>query len=217
MILAARVGTRDNHQLNVATLELKDASKLSQKAADSQPMIAIYRWHRLKFAFGINDENPQLGEADAASGGRILIPETQLCCTYLSHSSSLYCSFTDHHLLIISESDILPVDTQNQQPVENQAAKTTHVEALEYEEEEKQKHHYGLGYSAEKAYQWAQSETDITITVNLPGDITKHDITCIIKSSEVVLGLTDGTTYLKGMLFAPVDPDASAWSIEDNL
>lgn len=68
--------------------------------------------------------------------------------------------------------------------------------------------------SCEKPYEWSQSDSDLTIAVQLARDVTKHELCCSIESREIVLGLNDGTTFLRGTLHAPVDPEASAWSIE---
>ena len=87
------------------------------------------------------------------------------------------------------------------------------------EEEEsnpKGEEHHGLGYD-NLGYQWSQSDNDITVTLTLPETVAKTDIKCEIESNEVVLGLTDGTTYLRGKLHAPIDPEASAWTLEKNV
>ena len=88
------------------------------------------------------------------------------------------------------------------------------------EEEEKSdpkgEEHHGLGYD-NLGYQWSQSDSDVTVTLTLPEAVTKADIKCEIESNEVVLGLTDGTTYLRGKLHAPIDPEASVWTLEKNV
>ena len=78
-------------------------------------------------------------------------------------------------------------------------------------EEEEQK---SEGSSEEPQYQWSQREGDITITVPLPSDVSKRDINCVISRREIVVGLSDGTTYLRGRLFAPISSDCSTWTLE---
>ena len=68
----------------------------------------------------------------------------------------------------------------------------------------------------EPTYIWSQSDSDITITVRLPDDVIKRDISYSVQPREIILGLTDGTTFIRGDLHAPVDPEASGWSIEHN-
>ena len=202
MILAAALST-DGRQVNLATMELKDPSKLRCTATETQPVVAVYRWHRLKFTVDARRESTQLSQLDKPGS---LVESIRLCCTFQSCAIPLYCDFTVSNLLIISESDILPVDVQKQEP-----ATSMHVEPLEGEE------HQGLGYLKENTYIWSQSDTDISVTVHLPEDVKKEDISCSIESKEVVIGLVDGTTYLRGKLCAPIDPDASAWSIERHV
>lgn len=70
--------------------------------------------------------------------------------------------------------------------------------------------------SSRKPYEWSQSDSDATITLQLPRDVKKQELCCSIKPREIVLGLNDGTTLLRGVLHAPVDPEASTWSIEQH-
>lgn len=77
--------------------------------------------------------------------------------------------------------------------------------------------HRGLGYSNGDAYQWSQTESDVVVTFKLDSDVGKRDISCIIEPEELVVGLTDGTTLLRGELVHPVDPQASNWTIEGDM
>ena len=56
--------------------------------------------------------------------------------------------------------------------------------------------------------------SDIMVTITLPDDVTKHDITCIIDAKHLVVGLTDGTTYIRDDLYGIIDPTASNWIIK---
>ena len=91
------------------------------------------------------------------------------------------------------------------------------------EEDSRSKEFAGLGFKkgeegslAQPQYQWSQTESDVTVTVALPDDVTKHDIHCVIERRDVVVGLTDGTTYFRDRLFAPVNPECSMWTIENH-
>ena len=68
--------------------------------------------------------------------------------------------------------------------------------------------------SEEPQYQWSQTEGDVAITVPLPDDVSKRDIHCEIHRREIVVGLSDGTTFLRGVLFSPISPDCSTWTVE---
>ena len=70
--------------------------------------------------------------------------------------------------------------------------------------------------SEDPQYQWSQTESDVTITVPVPDDVTRRDVHCVIDRRELVIGLSDGTTFLRGWLFAPISPDCSTWTMENH-
>ena len=219
--ILAVMETSDQCCLNVATLELQDlptSKRTSTSTASS--VIVIYRWHRLKLSKDLTSICGQFEEL-GIEAPKSIVKETILLSTFQSHSIALYCSFTPQHLLVISESNLvhIPIEAPSQEPAAKDVATATHAQAPELEEEEtKQQKFQGLGYSEENvAYQWTQSETDVVITADLPTDVTKRDVSCVIEREEVVVGLTDGTTFLRGKLHAAIDPAASTWSIEKNV
>lgn len=219
MVLAARA---DGQDLDTATLELKDPSSFKRPPNSTQPTIAVYRWHKLHFSTSFSAFTPQFGEDGSTTGN--LLEESKLHCILHSRAISLYCDFLDPVLLIVSEASLVHhSDDPNQDPSAEELVSPVDEETGELDEADKP--HLGLGYTqveVEQAYKWRQSDSDVTITVRLPPEVTKRDINCVIERDEVVVGLTDGTTYVRGKLHAAVDPEASAWIVEkeryvDNL
>ena len=220
MILAARL-SEDSHLLHVATVELKDPAALKRTTTDVQPVVVIYRWHTIRFSVDLCPDrvNPsQLSDSTTPSK----IESINLVATFHSLSIPLYCAFTftpvAANLLIINEANVCPVQSQSKEvAAKEEVVADTHIE-MESEQRDGLVGHQGLGYSQGKAaYEWTQSDTDVAITVQLPGDVTKLDIVCSIERSELVVGLTDGTTYIRGKLHASIEPDASTWTIEKNM
>ncbi len=64
-------------------------------------------------------------------------------------------------------------------------------------------------------YFWQQTEEDVTVNVRLPEGTTKDDIRfkLTVDCLRVVVG--DHAPLLDGQLFAPVDTEASTWTIKD--
>lgn len=220
MILAARL-SEDGHLLHVATIELKDPAPLRRTTADVEPVVVIYRWHMIRFSMDLHPDrvNPSQSSDSTAPSK---IESINLLATFCSPSIPLYSAFTftpvAANLLIINEADIHPVQRQSEEAAAKaEAVAATHIE-MESEQKGSLEGHQGLGYSQEKAaYEWSQSDTDVVITVRLPDDVTKPDIVCAIERIELVVGLTDGTTYIRGTLYASIEPDASTWTIEKNV
>ena len=212
--------TSDHCHLNVATLELQDPPTLKRTSTSTAPpVIIIYRWHRLKLSKELTSISSQFVDIGTEAPKNV-VEETILLCTFQSHTIALYCSFTAEHLLVISESNLVhvPVEAASQEPAAEDVVTTTHAQELELEEDSRPQKFQGLGYSEEKeAFKWTQSETDVVITVDLPTDVRKCDISCVIEREEIVVGLTDGTTFVRGKLHAAIDPAASTWSIEKNV
>ena len=121
-------------------------------------------------------------------------------------TSPLYCAIFNTAILIVSESDLV-----------SQSSNLTSSEIQNTENSEKTEvstSHSGLGYSTD--YTWDQLEDDVTVTIVLSDNITKQDISCVIETDSLVVGLTDGTTFIRGRLFDVIDPAASTWTIENN-
>lgn len=67
----------------------------------------------------------------------------------------------------------------------------------------------------EPVYYWQQTEEDVTVCVRLPEGMTKDDICFKLFVDSVCVGVRDYAPLLQGQLFAPVDPEASVWTIKD--
>ena len=247
VILAARFREAGQQQLDVVTLVLGDVIALPTKEKSStKPPIATYHWHHVTFnvtpaaaadahtvatTTKIDGTTPQLPHGVAS---------VRLCCSLQSKTVALYSAFVSSHLLVISEADLIPpqqlptVEEEEKEDEENEKeggheeraveSKMEVDEKEEVEEEEgegKSRKHKGLGFEIGKSstpeYKWSQTDSDVTVIVMLPSDVTKQDIDCMIERREIVIGLTDGTTYLRDRLFAPIDPETSTWTIENRV
>ena len=138
--------------------------------------------------------------------------------TFITSCIPMYTALVDQSLFFISEALLVSVSTEGK--------------GLSCEDAQAEPH-YGVGYkrkheaetSSDKrsatttstsCWTWIQTDDDVTVTVNLPDDVTKHDITCIIDAKNLVVGLTDGTTYIRDDLYGTIDPHASNWIIEQH-
>ncbi|XP_056598039.1 nudC domain-containing protein 1 [Triplophysa dalaica] len=65
-------------------------------------------------------------------------------------------------------------------------------------------------------YFWQQTEEDVTACVRLPEGTTKDDIRFKLTVDCLRVGVGDYAPLLDGQLFAPVDPEASTWTIKDD-
>ncbi|XP_052441021.1 nudC domain-containing protein 1 [Carassius gibelio] len=65
-------------------------------------------------------------------------------------------------------------------------------------------------------YFWQQTEEDVTLNVRLPEGTTKDDIRFKLTVDCLRVGVGDHAALLDGQLFAPVDPEASTWTIKDD-
>ena len=164
-----------------------------------------------------------------------------LCCSLHSQTIPLYTALVGDRFLVISEAGLVPpqAPSEEKKVAEEQekeeklgeekevSADESKMETDEKEDEEKEEResgqHKGLGFKAveppsdsERKYKWSQTDSNVTVVVSLPDDVTKKDIECVIERREVVIGLSDGTTYVRGRLFGPVDPDSSTWTIENH-
>lgn len=243
-ILSAYYNEAD-HQLDVATLVLNSAAvaPVGSKKPESRPPIADYYWHRLHLK--LSTEGHTLPTEPQCSTGNkgTLANEIELLSSFHSHTVALYGTFISDHLVILSEADVIPAhqltstdeskDTNDSKEESGEGEVkldsvteniTQDPDTAEVEEHRDSKKFAGLGFEGEKIpsraqsqFTWSQTEGDVTITVELPEDVTKHDVHCVIERREVVVGLTDGTTYFRDRLFAPVYPEGSTWTIEKHM
>ncbi|XP_073677570.1 nudC domain-containing protein 1 [Garra rufa] len=67
--------------------------------------------------------------------------------------------------------------------------------------------------NSDPIYFWQQTEEDVTVSVRLPEGTTKDDIHFKLTVDCLRVRVGDHAPLLDGQLFAPVDPEASAWTI----
>ncbi|XP_072530723.1 nudC domain-containing protein 1 [Salminus brasiliensis] len=65
-------------------------------------------------------------------------------------------------------------------------------------------------------YFWQQTEEDVTVCVRLPEGTGKDDIRFKLSVDSLRVGVRDYAPLLEGQLCAPVDPEASVWTIKDD-
>lgn len=209
MVVTVCMGSLGAHgYVDILCAELTTPTVTSR---DSALGVATYKWVRVTFK--VNPLLCQVGPEDVDS--------FKILCSFQSKSVVLYAAFQhqssseDVQLLLISETTPL-VDSNKPEEEESEpkiASEQVNQDAGLFSEPD---HHRGLGYKKED-YKWVQTETDITISFELAADVHKRDISCVIAPAELVVGLTDGTTLLRGEPTHAVDPEASTWTIQDNM
>lgn len=73
------------------------------------------------------------------------------------------------------------------------------------------------GAAGKPALRWTQTSEDLTISFKVDDDVRVRDVVCNLQKDEVSLGLSDGTSLLRGTLFGMVDCEGSAWTLEKGL
>ncbi|TRY58755.1 hypothetical protein DNTS_034586 [Danionella cerebrum] len=68
---------------------------------------------------------------------------------------------------------------------------------------------------AEPIYFWQQTEEDVTVCLRLPEGTTKDDIRFKLSVDCLRVAVGGYAPLLDGQLYAPVDPEASTWTIND--
>lgn len=177
-------------------------------SVDSDGCVATYKWIRVKFKI-----NPMLTETGTKD-----VEGVEVLGTFQSKSLALYSAFQyqpsskEQQLLLLSETAPL-IDSGK---TEKSVAASNHV-TQDSSLSSNPVDHCGLGFKREEDYEWTQSDTDLTISLQLAEDVKKRDISCVFDSDELVVGLTDGTTFLQGELTHSIDPQASTWTIENHM
>lgn len=198
LLLFAKLKVQEN-SFDVVTLDL-------QKGQDEkQSSVITIHWFCVTFS------DPLTEVKNSSTVNHTVV----LKHTFISPCMPLYTALVNQSLYVVNEAQLVSAGT---------GGKGCSSEEVRTE-------HYGIGYkrkhegesssdkrsaTANSSWQWIQTDCDITVTVNLPHDVTKYDITCIIEPNHLVVGLTDGTTYIRDDLYGSIDPDASAWTIEQN-
>ena len=204
MILVATVPKSKLH-VDILLAELCDPASIQhvKSSTSTDSSVAMFKWLRLTPTTG------QQQDADSANMPVAAISfknaSVSVVASFESRAFPHYTAIVENNLLLVSEArPPLPEDADLMD------------QEREEEGDDKGEEHHGLGYD-DLGYKWSQSDSDVTVTLALPDNVTKADLDCEIESNEVVLGLTDGTTYLRGKLHAPIDPEASAWTLEKNM
>lgn len=65
-------------------------------------------------------------------------------------------------------------------------------------------------------YYWQQTEDDLTITVNIPQDVTKDDIKVHFSPDNICVTLKDQPALMEGKLYSSVDHESCTWIIKEN-
>lgn len=202
LIVAAALGASGVHA-DILCAEL--FCNHSPSIPDAAGAVALYKWFRITLK-----TNPVLRPATPKD----IDQDVLLLNSFKSKSLSLYTAFQHQpstkamQLLFMSETTPL-IGTQKSKKV--RVSDIEGDDALFHEEER----YHGLGYEREK-YQWTQNGTDVILSFELPDDVRKGDISCLMESDKVVVGLTDGTTLLRGDLSHSIDPEATTWTIQEN-
>ena len=202
-------------RLNLATMMLCGAATGLGKGKSP---IAMYNWYCLDVDLV---SSPVVDSSSSSTKGPVVC-EIESICSLHSCTIALFAAFAAGRLVILSEADLV-LSTERDENTNTADIGRREPQKTEKEEGDTGRVFTGLGFerggeqsSAKPEYQWSQTESEITITVALPSDATKHDVHCVIERREVVVGLTDGTTYFRGRLFAPINVDCSTWTLENH-
>ena len=195
LILFAKVKEMEN-AFDLVTLDLQ------KKQDDKQSSVITIRWFCITFSA------PLIETRNSTVSHTVVLKHT-----FVSSCIPLYTALINQSLFVVTEAELVSG-------------------GKEYGSEDVQTEpHYGVGYKRKRepedssdkrssttssSWSWIQTDSDVTVTVNLPHDVTKHDISCIIDPAHLVVGLTDGTTYIRDDLYGTVDPHASSWTIEQH-
>ena len=203
--------------LDVGLLELKCAAGFihSIRMAD-KPSICVFHLYRVTLTQSLLSfsivENVDVGVASVT-----------LSYSFESTTMPLYTEFIEGKVLVLSESMPRLFSTA-QNTMDELSKEGEGGGGDDYNGDEKEDDgayssaaHPGIGYKvSSQTFDWTQSDTDLTVSVSVPCDVTKRDISCVVEPNNLVIGLTDGTTFVRGNLFSRVDCEASLWTLEAN-
>ena len=215
----------DGFSLGLLTMELLPPEHTTSVTNHkTKPSVAVYSWYVVHLTKSIGAALNQ----SSSCAEKSIVAKTDLLCSLRSATLAEYWALSEQALMLITDSNMEPKDKEvaempppvtesRPKPVEDVAAgEQVQEEEEEGEGEEESEAHHGFGYHKD-SYEWTQSSTDVTIKVQLPADVTKQDVSCSIGMEDVVVGLVDGTTFARGTLCAPVDPDASSWTLQGHM
>ena len=228
MIVSAAILPSDHTSIQLLCAELLDPSgpPSSESPQEVKSAVAMYTWCTLKFKGAVDERTLCLDDVP----DMIVSPVT----SFPSKSLALYTSFqfgihptnkSSTQLLFMSETvPLLPrllklprysKPAASDTPTADPPPKEESVQTNDADEPSGAKH-YGLGY-ATQGYSWSQTSSEVTINFELPSNVTKKEVDCVISPKELVVGLIDGTTYFRGELNSHIDTEGSTWTIENNM
>ena len=196
--------------VDVLCAELCDPSAIQhiRSSTSTDSSVATFKWLRFTFK-----EPPSQENVDSAVSLSFKDATVSTVTSFECRAFPLYAAIVEKNILFFSEAKPpLKEDADIDMEEREGGGEDDDTLAAKQGGEE----HHGLGYD-NLGYQWSQTDSDVTVTLTLPESVKKADVECEIEANEVVLGLTDGTTYLRGRLHAPIDPDASTWTLEKNV
>ena len=213
IFLSARLTSADQSSLDVFFVELQDPSPKIQTMPKKDSSTCKLSWIRVKCSL-------PLTSSDANLNSETLQARTIVCSVFESASVPLHCEFIGDLLLVVNQSELRSArssvgDTPSVAgTVESQTKREETFKGV-YSDDEMETKHYGIGYSSSQdAYSWTQTDSDVTVTADVPTDVTKRDVLVVIEHARLVMGLSDGTTYVRGTLFGKVDVDSSTWTLD---
>ena len=213
ILVTASLGVTGTHA-DVLCAEISNSLSPGDSDVGVAMGVAAYKWVRVHFKV-----NPMLRPPV-----RDDIKDMRVVWGLNSKSLALYATFQHHpssgeaQLLFISETTPL-IDTPDPEEGHPTTATTTTTPSSTSQDEHlfsEPRQHCGLGYQRDH-HEWTQSETDVVVSFTLDPDVGKRDISCILETNEVVVGLTDGTTLLQGEPTHSIDPEASTWGFQSNV
>lgn len=223
MTLATASLIPDRSSIQLLVAELHNPSPTLDRSERVKPSIARYTWYSIKFTCSL--ETVQ----SSPEAVRNSLNEISKITSFDSKSVSLYTAFqshpTDptHYLLFMSETTPTLTSTVTSEDSKTTSKNITTASKDSGNRSERDQlttgvntdsdPHFGLGYTTQD-YNWTQTDSEVVMRVALPAGVTKRDIYCIITRQELVVGLTDGTTFFRGELFATVDTEGSTWTME---
>lgn len=148
-------------------------------------------WWKVDFSCSLDSSGPEI----------ITDVDRTPCYSWKTSTIPLHSQFAGQSLVIITESAI-----EGRSSGEGKSRTQT--------EEDESAPVRGIGYQdeLERKYTWVQTDSGLTVNVALPEDVGKRDIVCDIKQDSLVVGLTDGTSYIRGELWGHIDVDVSTWT-----
>ena len=195
--------------LDVGLLQLKYTASIGHSGRTNKPSICIFHCYRINFSHSLLS----LGTLDRTD---VDVTSASLSCSFESTTIPLHTEFIEESLVVVSEST-LRLSIAAEETVEEVEEERGDSDVEEVSEEPSSLSHPGIGYKeATQVYEWSQSDSDVTVSVPVPHDVSKRDISCVIEPDNLVIGLTDGTTFVRGKLFARIDCEVSAWILETN-